>query len=263
MVYIEENFKEKRWVMGRRKRPFRYKTYGEGFPLVIIPGLDGITKFHADNIPEFSRHYRVIVYYLPLLAEAGKAGKDYTFEYIAADLEEVMDELDLEKAHIIGESFGGVVAQVFALDYPDRVGKMVLISSAPHFDVSLKNRLLLPIFPLVPQWLFARIHVYDVCEPHDPQWAKDTFIHEAAWADHASVVARARIVVDVDLRDRVNEIKAPTLLVVGGADRFTGEASQKMMELLPHGEVVEVPDGGHLCHMTHPDLFVQAVMDFL
>ena len=50
--------------MAKRSRPFRYKTYGEGFPLVIIPGLDGITEFHADNIPEFSRHFKVVVYYL-------------------------------------------------------------------------------------------------------------------------------------------------------------------------------------------------------
>ena len=249
--------------MAKRSRPFRYKTYGEGFPLVIIPGLDGITEFHADNIPEFSRHFKVVVYYLPLLAEAVEAGKEYTLEYIAADLVEVLHELQEEKAHIIGESFGGVVAQVFALNYPDLVEKLVLISSAPHFDVSLKNRILVHIFPIIPQWLFARVHVYDVCEPHDPQWAKDAFIREAAWADHASVVARTRIAVDVDLRDRVKEIKAPTLLVAGGADRFTGEASREMLKMLPHGEVFEIPDGGHLCHMTHPDLYVQAVMNFL
>jgi pimeloyl-ACP methyl ester carboxylesterase len=244
-------------------RPFRFKSYGEGPPLVLIPGLDGITEFFADIVPELSRFYRVVVYHLPLFSEARSQAKDYTFDFIAADLKQIMDELGIKKAHIIGESFGGVVSQVFYHRFSDRVGRLVLISTAPHFSLSLKNRLLLPIFPLIPMWLFARVHVHDVCEPDDPKWAKELFVKEATWADHASVVARARIVSRVDLRDKVSRIKAPTLLVVGGADRFTGDASRAMLKELPKGEMVEIPNAGHLCHMTDPGRFLGVVQSFL
>ena len=51
-------------------RPFRYKQYGEGAPVVIIPGLDGVTEFFADITPQLTPRHRVIVYYLPLLTAA-------------------------------------------------------------------------------------------------------------------------------------------------------------------------------------------------
>ena len=249
--------------MKRMKRDFRYKAYGQGVPVVLVPGLDGLTEFFSDVLPEFARRYQVIVYRLPLRAEADKCGRQYSFEFIAEDLKSVLEELEIEKAHIIGESFGGVVTQTFALDHSDAVGRLVLISTAPKFDLSMRNRLLLPLFRFIPMWLFARAHLRDVCEPHDPQWVKDLFIQGTSWADHASVLARAQIASCVDLRDRISDIKAPVLLVVGSSDRFTGDASRKMQQLLPNARLVEIPEGGHLCHVTHPQQFLDAVLPFL
>lgn len=249
--------------MKYRKRAFRYKKYGEGFPIVIIPGLDGITDFFADIVPELSRHYTVIVYHLPLLAEAKAAGVKYTFDFIISDLKKVLEDLGVEKAHVIGESFGGVVTQVFVLKYPESVEQLILISSAPHFEISRKNRFLMKFLPITPQWLFARVHVKDVCESGDPDWAKNLFIREASWADRPSVIARIKIVSKVDLRDRISGITAPTLLLVGGADRFTGEESKKMNESLKNSQIIEIPGGGHLCHMTHPDKFLEETKKFL
>jgi len=243
-------------------RSFRYKIYGEGQPIVIIPGLDGITEFFDDIIPELARRFLVIKYYLPLLAELTHAKQSYSFDNIAADLKRVLDELGIDRTHIIGESFGGVVAQIFALNYPGSIDNLVLISSAAHFQLSRKNRWFHHIFPIIPMWLFARVHVHDVCEPSDPQWAKDLFVRNAAWADHGSVVVRAWLASKVDLRDRLTSITAFTLLVVGKEDRFTGRASREMQQLLPNCKIVEIP-GGHLCHMTHPKLFLDAVQDFL
>jgi len=243
-------------------RPFRYKIYGEGHPVVIIPGLDGITEFFDDIIPELARRFLVIKYYLPFLAELTHAKQSYCFENIAADLKKVLEELGIERAYLIGESFGGVLAQVFTLIYPTSVDKLVLISSAAHFELSRKNRWLRHIFPIVPMWLFARVHVHDVCEPSDPQWVKDLFVRNATWADHGSVVVRAWMASEVDLRDKIASITAPILLIVGENDQFTGKASREMQQLLPNCKIVEIP-GGHLCHVTHPKLFLEATQDFL
>ena len=229
------------------------------------PKLDplGLTETFSDVVPELSRSHRVIVYHLPLRGEADERGRRYSFEFIAEDLKSVLEELGIAKAHIIGESFGGVVTQTFALDHPDAVDKLVLLSTASKFDLSMKNRLLLPLFRVTPMWLFARIHLRDVCEPHDPQWVKDLFVRGTSWADHASVFSRAQIISRVDLRARITEIKAPILLVIGSSDRFTGESSRRMKELLPDARVVEIPEAGHLCHVTHPQQFLNVVVPFL
>lgn len=248
--------------MRYKQRYFRYKQFGEGEPVVIIPGLDGITEFFADIVPELSRFYRVIVYYLPLAAEAVREKRAYSFDYIADDLAKVLDEIGVRKASIIGESFGGVCAQAFALNHRARLNKLVLISTAPHFNVSAHNRLLAKVFKFVPQWLFARLHVSDVFEKGDPRWAKDLFTREAAWACHPSVHARGLIVIAADYRGRVKELMMPTLLVVGKDDSFTGGDSRNMLRALPDGKLAVLP-GGHLCHLIHPEKFLAAVYNFL
>jgi pimeloyl-ACP methyl ester carboxylesterase len=108
-------------------------------------------------------------------------------------------------------------------------------------------------------WLFARVHVFEVCEPKDPRWAKEMFIRNAEWADHKTVVVRARLAAKFDITDRVSKIMAPTLIMMGGADRFTGEGSQLLHKMLPNSKIVEIPDVGHLLHMIKPELFVEAV----
>ena len=247
----------------KKTRHLRFKSYGEGPAIILIPGLDGLTEFFSDLIPELARRFRVLVYHLPLKGDAEAAGLDYGFEYIASDLRSVVDEAGVDTAHIVGESFGGVVAQTFALAYPALVQTLTLISSAPHFELSRKNRALLPLFRFTPMWLFARVHVSDVFEPHDPDWAKEIFVKGASYADHASVFARAQIVSRVDLRDRIAAIRCPMLLVVGSADRFTGAASREMLRVVRHARLVEIPNGGHLCHMTHPAAFLAALLPFL
>jgi 3-oxoadipate enol-lactonase len=245
--------------MGNNVRPFRYKVFGKGQPIVIIPGLDGITEFFADIYPALSANYQVIKYYLPLLDEAGAAGQPYTYEFIAADIKKVLDELGIRKTHVIGESFGGAAAQTFALKYPEMLDRLVVLSSAANFNISLKLKIQLRLFPFIPMWLFARIHLNEVCEPVDPGWAKDMFVRNAAWADHKTVVARARIAAKFDITDRVSNIKARTLVVAGGADRFTSEGSRVLHKLLPNSEMVTIEGSGHLCHMVKSELFVQEV----
>jgi pimeloyl-ACP methyl ester carboxylesterase len=65
----------------------------------------------------------------------------------------------------------------------------------------------------------------------------------------------------VDLTRRVKDIKAPTQLVVGADDSWTGETSRKMLEMLSDGRMVNIP-GGHLCHMVSPKEFASAVKEF-
>jgi 3-oxoadipate enol-lactonase len=245
--------------MGIKVRPFRYKVFGRGHPVIIIPGLDGITEFFDDIYPALSPNYQVIKYYLPLLEEANELGEKYTFDFIAADMKKILDELGIKKTHVIGESFGGAVAQTFALNYQAMVNKLVVLSSASEFTLSPKVKVQKVFFPFVPMWLFARVHLYEVCEPTDPRWAKEMFIRNAAWADHGTVVARAGIVSKFNITDRVSQIKVPTLIMMGGADRFTGTGSQLLHKLLPNSEIVVIPGSGHLCHMIKPELFVQAV----
>ena len=259
----------------------RYNAYGDRAkpPLVVIPGLDGCTVFFQGVVPELVRDFFVVVYDLPLYH-----GQNYTFSYLAADVAAALDELAIERASIIGESFGGVVAQHVALEHSERVEALVLLSSLAKTEltaiVKFKLHVLLPLveflgraFPGIAQTIFAKVHASDVVEASEPAWARSLFVKEASWAHHASVMQRIKIVAGLDIEDRVPSITAPVLLIRGADDTFTGHTTARLRALLqsrgqirnfPGGavDVVTLP-GGHLPHVTSSGLFARAVRDNL
>ncbi len=249
----------------------RYSTYGDRAkpPLVIIPGLDGCTVFFQGVVPELVRDFFVVVYDLPLY----HSQKNYTFSYIAEDVASALDELAIERASIIGESFGGVVAQHVALEHPSRVEALVLLSSLAKTEltavVKFKLKVLLPVvellgraFPGIAQTIFAKVHASDVVESSEPAWARSLFVKEASWAHHASVMQRIKIVAGLDIEDRVPAITQPVLLVRGADDSFTGHTTARLRSLLRRVDVVTLP-GGHLPHVTSSLAFARAARDFL
>ena len=258
----------------------RYRTYGdrapnyrmygdlEKPPLVIIPGLDGCTVFFQGVVPELVRDFFVVVYDLPLYN-----GQNYTFSYLAADLTKALDELAIERAAIVGESFGGVVAQHVALEHSERVEALVLLSSLAKTEltavVKLKLHVLLPVveflgraFPGLAQTIFAKVHASDVVEASEPAWARSLFVKEASWAHHASVMARLSIVIPLDITARVAHLRQKTRLVYGADDTFTGATTDALLALLPDADKVALP-GGHLPHLTSPKAFARLVLDFV
>ena len=247
----------------------RYSTYGDRAkpPLVIIPGLDGCTVFFQGVVPELVRDFFVVVYDLPLYH-----GQNYTFSYLATDVVAALDELDIERASIVGESFGGVVAQHVALEHSERVEALVLLSSLAKTEltaiVKFKLHILLPLvellgraFPGVAQTIFAKVHASDVVEASEPAWVRSLFVKEASWAHHASVMQRIKIVASLDIEDRVPRIAAPVLLIRGADDTFTGHTTARLRSLLRRVDVVTLP-GGHLPHVTSSLAFARAARDF-
>ena len=248
----------------------RYRTYGDRGkpPLIIIPGLDGCTVFFQGVVPELVRDFFVVVYDLPLYD-----GQNYTFSYLAEDVAAALDELAIERASIIGESFGGVVAQHVALEHFERVEALVLLSSLAKTEltavVKFKLHCLLPLvellgwaFPGVAQTIFAKVHASDVVEASEPAWARSLFVKEASWAHHASVMQRIKIVAGLDIEDRVPRIAAPVLLIRGADDTFTGHTTARLRSLLRRVDVVTLP-GGHLPHVTSSLGFARVARDFL
>ena len=258
-----------------------YKRYGPANAsrtVVIIPGLDGATSFFADVIPELfaassgnNDGLQVIVFHLPLFD--GRAS--YTFEFLSSSLAAILDEamqIPDAKVDIVGESFGGVIAQYFATMFPDRVASLCLLSSLaktrlpPEVQWKLDN--LLPIVkklgslaPALAQSMFARLHVDDVIEPHESQLVKDLFVKEASAAHFASVMARIGIVSVLDQEQRARTISAPTLIVYGRDDHFTKEASLRLHELVP-GSELRALEGGHLPHVSDPKGFAKLIVEF-
>src|SRR6202035_5546773 len=110
-----------------------YELLGEGPPLLLIPGLGTTCRLWDSTAPELAQHFSLM---LPDNRDVGKSIGKRTPRMLSdfsADLIELLDTLQVERAHVLGISLGGVIAQRLAIDHPSRVDRLVLLSCTNRF----------------------------------------------------------------------------------------------------------------------------------
>ena len=114
-----------------------YESHGAGEPLVLIPGFaSGAWRFKQTE--ELSKDFRVVIFDPRGIGKSKspnvRGKSNFSLEVFAEDVLGLLDALEIEKAHIVGASFGGFVAQEFALEFPERLNKLVLVLSLIHIS---------------------------------------------------------------------------------------------------------------------------------
>lgn len=107
-----------------------YRTLGEGFPLVFIMGLTAnMDWWDPELLDDLSAHYQLLLFDNRGSGRTVTPQGDFTIEQFAGDTSGLMDALGIDRAHVMGVSMGGMIAQELALDYPDKVEKLVLCAT--------------------------------------------------------------------------------------------------------------------------------------
>jgi len=106
-----------------------YDVSGKGEPLVLIMGLGGTRGSWVFQKRAFSKHFKVITFDSRGIGKSDKPSEPFTMKTMADDTIGLMNHLHIDKAHVLGVSHGGRVAQEVAINYPDRVNKLVLAST--------------------------------------------------------------------------------------------------------------------------------------
>ncbi len=96
-----------------------YEVHGDGEPLIMINGLADDLSSWAYQTEEFARHFKVIIFDNRGIGGTDKPEGRYTTAEMAADARGLLNHLGIERAHVLGVSMGGMIAQEFALAYPD------------------------------------------------------------------------------------------------------------------------------------------------
>lgn len=250
-----------------------YEIHGEGEPLVLICGLGVDLLCWASVIAEFSRGYKVITFDNRGSGRTDAPDVPYSIEMMADDTTGLLDTLGIEKAHILGHSLGSFIAQELALKYPHKLKSLTLASSSTHLTnavkhiiktwdrlfqegVSLENRLRESLPWLMTKNFFAgpnaaeKAVVFLMSNPH-PQ-----SLHGMTHQTNACL--------DYDTRDRIHQISAPTLVIVGRQDLLMPiRMSKELAAGIPHAELVILKGGAHDLCGEIPDKFRMAVLDFL
>jgi len=247
-----------------------YQELGGGDPVVLLTGLGGAGRSWGDQIPRFAERYHAIVPDHRGTGDSDKPRDGYTIEELAADMAGLVRELDLGPAHVVGSSTGGALAQVMAIDHPDTVRSIVLVSSwagpDPYFEREFTTRKAI----LEAQGV-AAYSAASALFLFAPSFARKSPDAVQAWVDSVSagrgdpgiMSARIDMILDHDQRDRLARVDVPCLVLVGDEDICTPvSCSEELATLIP-GARLEVLAGGHLIYKEHPDAFFSAVDRFL
>lgn len=106
-----------------------YDVDGHGEPLILVMGLGGSRKGWIFQKPSFRKHFKVITFDSRGVGDSDKPDEAYTIKTLADDVIGLMDHLGIDRAHVLGVSHGGRVAQEVAISYPERVSRLVLAST--------------------------------------------------------------------------------------------------------------------------------------
>lgn len=233
-------------------------------PLVLLHGWGLHGGFWPELVTHLSQAY--YCYNIDLPGHGESLEQSWTLTQLSQQLGQALPPQSV----VIGWSLGGIVAQHFALNYPQHVKALVLVASTPRFLRA-------------PDWPHAAKHdAFDALsagleedfektvgdfmkltllsgEKPKTKWsALKARAFERGVPSTKSLQAGLNVLAASDFRFHVERIYAPTLCISGSHDRLTPpEASQFMAEKMPKGEWINIQGAGHAPYISHPDIFNQ------
>jgi aminoacrylate hydrolase len=248
-----------------------YERHGIGFPVLFVSGLTGFGSFWRDQVAAFAKTYDVITHDQRGIGQSDPTRSGFTVDRMAADVIGLMDALEIERAHIVGHSTGGAMAQILATEHPKRLASMVLSATWTKPDAyfrrmfGLRKDILLRLGPSA--YVQANtLFLY-------PSWWVKTNNERLRQLEAQTLaifppteIAASRIdaILAFDRTEQLAHIKTPTL-VIGAEDDIVTPAyfSEELARLIPGAEIKVFPRGGHAYTQVRAREFNQAVLPFL
>lgn len=230
-------------------------------PMVLIHGAGGT---HLDW-PGGLRRLPEAATYVPDLPGHGRStlpGRQSVQAY-AGDIRALLDTLSLGRVIVVGHSMGGAIAQVLALEAPDRVAGLVLIGTGARLRVHPDY---IEHVRTAPEQVFAQVSaaMWSDQVSWEAQAARRAYVQTLTASDPEVVYGDYVACDTFDSRGRLEAIQAPTLVIGGSEDRMTPlKFSQYLAETIPQAELVVVPGGSHMMALEQPEVVGEAVRGWL
>jgi pimeloyl-ACP methyl ester carboxylesterase len=250
-----------------------YEEYGKGDPVLLIQGLGYPSGMWFLQIPDLSRHFRTIVFDNRGVGRSDKPDEEYSVALMASDAAELLRVMEIRKAHVVGVSLGGYIAQEMALQEPNRVDRLVLLATTcggPEYleltkdlwnetaafrglppDEMIRKGMALAAAPG-----FARIHS-ELIE-------QGVRIRMETLQPVYALTRQAAAAFNFNSKDRAYLISHHTLILAGGQDRVMPlQLTQELASRIPNVRFTVYPDTGHLIFLEKAREINQVIIDFL
>jgi len=253
-----------------------YDIHGEGEPLALIMGYGDSSEEWFLQIPGLSREYRMVAFDNRGAGRSDKPDIPYTMEMMAGDIAGLLEALAIDAAHIYGISMGGMIAQEFALRYPDKVISLILGCTmcggtqaiAPDaevltflFDMERAKRLTTEeITREMPPFMYIQEFI-----DKNPDIVEQDIANRVKYFPPLhGFMRQAEAMMAHDTYDRLPQIKAPTLVITRTADRLVPvENSRILASRTPSADLVLLENVGHGFFIEAAEEANTAILDFI
>jgi len=251
-----------------------YEVSGEGLPLVMIMGLGAnMSWWEPRFVQGLAKNFKTIMFDNRGAGRTEVSDKEYTIKLFADDTADLMDALSISKAHILGISMGGMIAQELALNYPEKVEKLILCStnlggerSIPPSEETLDLMMRAGTAPSGEERARMTVLLCYSKEYADSNNDRIEFFIQRILKDPISSEAFLRqvgAIVSFSTFDRLSGVKAPTLVLHGKRDILIPPVNGSILaEAIPNAKLVLLEKSAHILGEDLEDA-TNAITEFL
>ena len=220
-----------------------YEIHGQGEPLVFISGAGVSHEPTLAIIPIYAEQFKCILFDNRGVGKTDAPDIPYTTEMMADDLAGMLDVIGISKANISGTSMGGMIAQQFAIHYPERVNRLILMctycggtKSVPIHESDLSD-----IDTVVSKCMTKQF----IAE--NPEVVENFKSWFSQGTSTVGMKHQGEAVMSHDTYENLSKITAPTLIIAGDSDQIIPhENSNILASNIPNSELVILPNAGHI-----------------
>jgi pimeloyl-ACP methyl ester carboxylesterase len=246
-----------------------YEVYGRGKPVILLHGWLGSWGLWQETMSYLGRYYRTYALDFWGFGESGKKRETYAVQDFVSLVNQFMEQLGIMHAPLVGHSMGGTVSLSFAIRYPERVSKVVVVGS-PIVGSSLAVPLKLAGYRPVAFMLFNMMGAFRfamkaaspiICRDERFAQMMDRDLSRTTLESFLLSIASLR---RTDLRPMLDQIKIPAMGMYGDRDVIVHPRQwQPMQKGIAHAHIERFPLAGHFLMLEEPQQFTERLKNFL
>ncbi|WP_274474011.1 alpha/beta fold hydrolase [Mangrovimonas aestuarii] len=245
-----------------------YELVGDGDPLLLLHGLGSTKKDWDEQVPFFSKEYKVITVDLRGHGNSSKPSENYGVPYMTQDIKQLLDHLCIAKVTVVGFSMGGAIAFQLAFDFPEIIENLVIVNSGPDFNDlgSIGEEMLASRTKMLREQgldTLAEKIAYNMFPEHGQEELRNAFELRCKQNDYNAYLNSFVTLMSWGMGEKIKDIKSRTLVIASDMDYTPVELKKTYVNNMPNAILTIIPNSRHGVLMDQPNLFNRELYKFL